>query len=103
MWGWTGMFSQPAHTLDPTTAYIHETGLFAAWWQYDNGHGETYRLTCSHIHQNRRQAEDCGRSTNAAIDRIIREHKKVDPNYVALRLARHDHQYLGVLKEEEIL
>jgi hypothetical protein len=106
MWGfpWSSMFghSTQAAAVPEPSDYVHETGLFAAMWEYQT-HGETHRLSCAHIHQNRRDAEQCGARVNATVERMLREQKTIDPNYVATRLARNPgHQYLGVHKEKEI-
>lgn len=105
MWSlpWHAMFGHSTQaTVTETTAYVHETGLFAAHWSYET-HGETHRLSCAHIHQTRRAAEDCGRTVNAAVERMQREHKVVSASYVSERLYRNpNHEYLGVYKEEEI-
>lgn len=103
MWGpgWAELFRN-GPTIAETTAYVHEPGLWAAHWTYDD-HGDVHRLSCSHIHQTRRAAEDCARNVNSMVDRMLREQKPYGTSYVAERLWRNpNHQYLGVQKEEEI-
>jgi hypothetical protein len=105
MWfsGWSSLFGHSTTaTVAETTARIHESGLFAAHWSYQT-HGETHRLSCSHLHRFRHEAERCGASINATIDRLRHEHKAIGTSYVAERLHRNPtHEYLGVHKEEEI-
>ena len=101
--GWSAMFGTST-TVPETTAYIHEPGLWSAHWTYDT-YGEVHRLSCMHIHDSRRKAEDCARQTNAQVERMLRERndKVIGANYVAGRLYRHPtYQYLGVHKETDI-
>ena len=76
--------------------------LFAAWWQYDSGEGETLRLSCAHIHGTKGEAEACGRRLNAQVDMIRHGHIVIDSSHVAERLARQDFDYLGVRQEDGI-
>lgn len=105
MWGgiWSAILGDPID-VEPVVRPEPDPdpGLFAAWWTYayDNG---THRIACSHLHDSRRKAEQCGASLNSQVERMTREQNVVDSSYVARRLYHNPgHHYIGVIKETDI-